>query len=106
MKSSAPSPLCGLGSGRSAEASVGGDSNADRSGKGGTRVSSRNMFSVYGRMTALPGRRDEVITLLLDGFRAGGRCGRLATNMCPRTGLIYNPTLNFRTDLPLGRPGR
>ncbi|MFI2207155.1 putative quinol monooxygenase [Streptomyces sp. NPDC020192] len=30
------------------------------------------MFSVYGRMTALPGRRDELITLLLDGFRAGG----------------------------------
>jgi quinol monooxygenase YgiN len=30
------------------------------------------MFSVYGRMTALPGRRDELIALLLDGFRAGG----------------------------------
>jgi quinol monooxygenase YgiN len=30
------------------------------------------MFSVYGRMTALPGRRDELITLLLEGFRAGG----------------------------------
>jgi len=30
------------------------------------------MFSVYGRMNALPGRRDELITLLLDGFRAGG----------------------------------
>ncbi len=30
------------------------------------------MFSVYGRMTALPGRRDELITLLVDGFRAGG----------------------------------
>ncbi|QHA02382.1 hypothetical protein GQF42_02910 [Streptomyces broussonetiae] len=35
-------------------------------------MSSGNMFSVYGRMTALPGRRDELITLLLDGFRAGG----------------------------------
>jgi quinol monooxygenase YgiN len=30
------------------------------------------MFSVFGRMTALPGRRDELITVLLDGFRAGG----------------------------------
>ena len=30
------------------------------------------MFSVYGRMTALPGRRDELIGWLLDGFRAGG----------------------------------
>ncbi|OIJ94900.1 hypothetical protein BIV25_21155 [Streptomyces sp. MUSC 14] len=37
------------------------------------------MFSVYGRMTALPGRRDELIALLLDGFRAGGEdCGLLA----------------------------
>lgn len=30
------------------------------------------MFSVFGRMTALPGRRDELIMVLLDGFRAGG----------------------------------
>jgi quinol monooxygenase YgiN len=30
------------------------------------------MFSVYGRMTALPGRRDEVVAVLLDGFRASG----------------------------------
>jgi quinol monooxygenase YgiN len=30
------------------------------------------MFSVFGRMTALPGRREELISLLLDGFRAGG----------------------------------
>ncbi|WP_055588307.1 putative quinol monooxygenase [Streptacidiphilus griseoplanus] len=30
------------------------------------------MFSVYGRMTALPGRRDELIAVLRDGFRAGG----------------------------------
>jgi quinol monooxygenase YgiN len=28
------------------------------------------MFSVWGRMTALPDRRDELITLFLDGFRA------------------------------------
>ena len=35
------------------------------------------MFSVYGRMTALPGRRDELITALLDGFRAGGETGGL-----------------------------
>ena len=34
-------------------------------------MSGGNMFSVYGRMTALPGRRDELITLLVDGFRAG-----------------------------------
>jgi quinol monooxygenase YgiN len=41
-------------------------------------VSGKNMFSVYGRMTALPGRRDELIALLLDGFRAGGDdCGLL-----------------------------
>ncbi|PSR67365.1 hypothetical protein C8258_15155 [Nocardia sp. MDA0666] len=33
---------------------------------------SGNMFSVYGQMTALPGRRDELIVLLLAGFRAGG----------------------------------
>ena len=36
------------------------------------RVSTENMFSVYGRMTALPGRRDELIALLRDGLRAGG----------------------------------
>jgi quinol monooxygenase YgiN len=36
------------------------------------------MFSVYGRMTALPGQRDELIALLLDGFRAGGEGGLLA----------------------------
>ena len=35
-------------------------------------MSSGNKFSVYGRMTALPGRRDELIAVLLDGFRAGG----------------------------------
>jgi quinol monooxygenase YgiN len=36
------------------------------------------MFSVYGRMTALPGRRDELIAVLLEGFRAGGDdCGLL-----------------------------
>jgi quinol monooxygenase YgiN len=31
-----------------------------------------NMFSVYGRMTALPGRRDELAALLVEGLRAGG----------------------------------
>lgn len=36
------------------------------------------MFSVFGRMTALPGRRDELIALLLDGFRASGDGGLLA----------------------------
>ncbi|MGW5352025.1 putative quinol monooxygenase [Streptomyces sp. NPDC004031] len=30
------------------------------------------MFSVYGRMTALPGRRDELAAVLAEGFRAGG----------------------------------
>ena len=35
------------------------------------------MFSVYGRMTALPGRRDELIALLLDGFRASTDGGLL-----------------------------
>jgi len=37
------------------------------------------MFSVYGRMTALPGRREELIAVLLDGFRAGGDDGGLLT---------------------------
>jgi quinol monooxygenase YgiN len=36
------------------------------------------MFSVFGRMTALPGRRDELIDVLLDGFRAGDDSGLLA----------------------------
>ncbi|MDR7171401.1 quinol monooxygenase YgiN [Nocardia kruczakiae] len=35
-------------------------------------MSGGTMFSVYGRMTALPGRRDELIAVLLAGFRAGG----------------------------------
>lgn len=35
-------------------------------------MSSGNMFSVYGRMKAQPGRRDELIAVLLAGFRAGG----------------------------------
>jgi quinol monooxygenase YgiN len=46
--------------------------------KGG-RVSNGNMFSVYGRMTAQPGRRDELITVLLDGFGAGGDDSGLLT---------------------------
>jgi quinol monooxygenase YgiN len=41
-------------------------------------VSSENMFSVYGRMTALPGQRDELIAVLLDGFRASSEGGLLA----------------------------
>ncbi|WP_052434527.1 putative quinol monooxygenase [Streptacidiphilus melanogenes] len=42
-------------------------------------MSGEKMFSVYGRMTALPGRRDELMALLRDGFRAGGEdCGLLA----------------------------
>ncbi|GHD85673.1 hypothetical protein GCM10010508_10380 [Streptomyces naganishii JCM 4654] len=43
------------------------------------RVSSGGMFSVYGRMTALSGRRDELINVLLDGFRAGGDGSGLLT---------------------------
>jgi quinol monooxygenase YgiN len=31
-----------------------------------------NMFSVYGRMTAQPGRRDEVVDLIRESVRAGG----------------------------------
>jgi quinol monooxygenase YgiN len=42
-------------------------------------MSSANLFSVYGRMTALPGRRDELIALLREGFRAGGDDGGLLT---------------------------
>ena len=37
------------------------------------------MFSVYGRMTALPGQRDELIALLLDGLRACGDDNGLLT---------------------------
>jgi quinol monooxygenase YgiN len=37
------------------------------------------MFSVYGRMTALPGRRDELIAVLLDSLRAGGDDSGLLT---------------------------
>ncbi|MFD6162346.1 putative quinol monooxygenase [Nocardia sp. NPDC060256] len=40
-------------------------------------MASENMFSVYGRMTALPGRRDELIAVLLEGFRAGDEGGGL-----------------------------
>ncbi|MRH93080.1 hypothetical protein GFY24_37635 [Nocardia sp. SYP-A9097] len=35
-------------------------------------MADHEMFSVYGRMTALPGRREELIAVLLNGFRAGG----------------------------------
>jgi len=37
------------------------------------------MFSVYGRMTALPGQRDELIALLLEGVRACGDDSGLLT---------------------------
>lgn len=43
-----------------------------------TSVPSENMFSVYGRMTALPGQRDELIVVLLDGLHASGDGGLLA----------------------------
>ncbi|MGV9664696.1 putative quinol monooxygenase [Nocardia niigatensis] len=38
-----------------------------------------DMFSVFGRMTAHPGRRDELIDVLLSGFRAGGPDSGLLT---------------------------
>ena len=37
------------------------------------------MFSVYGLMTALPGRREEVIALFQEGARAGGDNSGLLT---------------------------
>ncbi|WP_067572431.1 putative quinol monooxygenase [Nocardia acidivorans] len=40
-------------------------------------MSDEKMFSVFGRMTAQPGRRDELIALLVQGFRAGGESGGL-----------------------------
>lgn len=52
-------------------------------------MSSANMFSVHGRMTALPGRRDELIALLHEGARAGGEdCG------------LLNYTLNIALEAP------
>lgn len=42
-------------------------------------MSNTVMFSVYGRLTAQPGRRDEVIALLHEGFRAGGADSGLLT---------------------------
>ncbi|MFE1318326.1 putative quinol monooxygenase [Kitasatospora phosalacinea] len=35
-------------------------------------MSGEGTFSVYGRLTALPGRREELVALLLEGLRAGG----------------------------------
>jgi hypothetical protein len=35
-------------------------------------VPDANLFSVYGRMTTLPGRREEVIDLIKESVRAGG----------------------------------
>jgi quinol monooxygenase YgiN len=42
-------------------------------------MSNATMFSVYGRLTAHPGRRDELIALLHEGFRAGGDGSGLLT---------------------------
>ena len=42
-------------------------------------MSNATMFSVYGRLTARPGRRDELIALLHEGFRAGGDDNGLLT---------------------------
>ncbi|MFE3002305.1 putative quinol monooxygenase [Nocardia sp. NPDC059246] len=52
-------------------------------------MSDDTMFSVYGRMTALPGRRDDLIALLQNGFRAGG----------PTSGLLAY-TINTAPDDP------
>ncbi|BAJ26774.1 MULTISPECIES: SMI1/KNR4 family protein [Kitasatospora] len=46
-------------------------------GRRGERVSGEGKFSVYGRLTALPGRRDELVAALLEGLRAGGESGGL-----------------------------
>ena len=40
-------------------------------------MSDEKLFSVFGRMTALPGQRDELIAVLLEGFRASGGDGGL-----------------------------
>jgi len=42
-------------------------------------MSTTNMFSVYGRMTAVPGRRDELVALLQEGALAGGDDSGLLT---------------------------
>ncbi|MBY8854866.1 antibiotic biosynthesis monooxygenase [Nocardia sp. CA2R105] len=42
-------------------------------------MSSPNLFSVCGRMTALPGRREEVIALIKESARAGGEDSGLLT---------------------------
>ncbi|MET9487108.1 antibiotic biosynthesis monooxygenase [Nocardia sp. NPDC006630] len=41
-------------------------------------MSGENLFSVFGRMTALPGQRDELIALLLKGLRASEDGGLLS----------------------------
>lgn len=64
-------------------------------------MSSANMFSVYGRMTALPGRRDELIALLHEGFRAGGDDSGLLTysiNTAPE-----DPDTIWMTQLWIGK---
>ena len=73
-------PSVSLGSVRASAALLdgGGDGTLNRWQSSGKlrkrayRVAGENMFSVYGRMTAQPGRRDEVIALLHEGLRAGG----------------------------------
>jgi quinol monooxygenase YgiN len=40
-------------------------------------VTDEKMFSVYGRMTAQPGRRDQLIAVLLDGLHASREYGLL-----------------------------
>ncbi|WP_067667763.1 putative quinol monooxygenase [Nocardia miyunensis] len=42
-------------------------------------MSGPNLFSVYGRMTALPGRREEVIALIKESARVGGSDSGLLT---------------------------
>lgn len=54
------------------------------------------MFSVYGRMVARPGKRDELIAVLLDGFRASREGGLLAYSI---NALFDNPDTIWLTQL-------
>jgi quinol monooxygenase YgiN len=60
-------------------------------------VSSEKMFSVWGRMTALPGRRDELITLVLDGFRTSGDGSGLLTYSINT--VLHDPDTIWLTEL-------
>jgi quinol monooxygenase YgiN len=61
---------------------------------------SENMFSVYGRMTALPGQRDELIAVLRDGLHASGDGGLLAYSI---NALFDDPDTIWLTQLWTGK---